>query len=95
LNKSHENSLDDASIGQCFVVSGFAVSDDDSGREQHKALARMMEMGLIEGAVVRKLYAAPFSRDPIAIEVDGHLIALRRTEAKMVMVVADQAGARH
>ena len=40
-----------------------------------------LEMGLLEGSAVRVVHEAPLGGDPIAVEVRGALIALRRQEA--------------
>lgn len=50
------------------------------------ALARrMMEMGLVPGAPVRIIKAAPFG-DPLEISVRRYNLALRRSEAQIVTV---------
>ena len=45
-----------------------------------------LEMGLLEGSEVRVVHEAPISRDPIAVQVRGALIALRRQEADYIRV---------
>ncbi|MFS2011969.1 ferrous iron transport protein A [Azospirillum sp. CT11-132] len=47
---------------------------------------RLIEMGLVEGAVIEILYEGFPARDPIAIRVNDHTIALRRNEANAVLV---------
>lgn len=62
-----------------------AVGSSDQGEEG--ALVRaLLEMGVIEGSEIQILHEAPWSRDPIAVEVRGGLIALRRQEAALVRV---------
>ncbi len=57
------------------------------GQTGGDALVRaLLEMGVLEGSDVRILHEAPISGDPIAIEVRGALIALRRQEARCVRV---------
>lgn len=51
----------------------------------HPAARRLMEMGIVPGAQISVLRAAPFG-DPLQIEVRGSLLALRRTEAAAVEV---------
>ena len=48
---------------------------------------RLIEMGLSEGAVIEVMHEGAFGRDPIAIRVDDHTVALRRNEARAVRVV--------
>lgn len=51
---------------------------------------RLMEMGFLEGTRIELLHEAPWSGDPIAINIRGSLIALRRTEADAVRVCLDE-----
>lgn len=45
--------------------------------------AKMAEMGIIEGAELSLAFKAPFG-DPIAIELNGTLLSLRKNEASLV-----------
>lgn len=47
---------------------------------------RLIEMGLVEGARIEVLHEGFPGRDPIAIRVDDHTVALRRAEANAVVV---------
>lgn len=47
---------------------------------------RLIEMGLVEGARIEVLHEGFPGRDPIAVRVDDHTVALRRAEANAVMV---------
>ena len=47
---------------------------------------RLMEMGVVPGAPVRVIKAAPLG-DPIEIRVRGYHLALRRAEAQSIIVV--------
>jgi ferrous iron transport protein A len=47
---------------------------------------RLMEMGVVPGAPVRVIKAAPLG-DPIEVRVRGYHLALRRTEAQTISVV--------
>jgi ferrous iron transport protein A len=46
---------------------------------------RLMEMGVVPGAPVRVIKAAPLG-DPIEVRVRGYHLALRRTEAQTISV---------
>ena len=46
---------------------------------------KMMEMGLIEGRILRVLFRAPFG-GPMAIDVNGYTLSLRKDEAELVFV---------
>ncbi len=47
---------------------------------------RLIEMGLVEGAVIEVLHEGFPRRDPMAVRVSDHTVALRRAEANAVIV---------
>ncbi len=47
--------------------------------------SKLLEMGLTPGSLVTHLYHAPFG-DPIAIEVDGYVLSMRKQEAALIEV---------
>jgi ferrous iron transport protein A len=47
---------------------------------------RLLEMGLIEGAPIEIVHEGLFGRDPIAVKLADRTVALRRREARAVMV---------
>lgn len=47
---------------------------------------RLIEMGFVEGAPVEILHEGFPKRDPIAVRVNEHTVALRRTEAAAILV---------
>lgn len=47
---------------------------------------RLMEMGLLLDEKIEVLHQAPFGGDPIAIQVRGSVLALRRSEAQAILV---------
>jgi ferrous iron transport protein A len=49
---------------------------------------RLIEMGLVEGACIQILHEGFPGRDPIAVKVNDHTVALRRGEANAVIVRA-------
>lgn len=46
---------------------------------------KLMEMGLTEGSTVKVLYRAPLG-DPIAIDIKGYVLSLRKSEAALIQV---------
>jgi ferrous iron transport protein A len=74
-------SLDILPIGATARVTGVSGSG---------AIARrLMEMGVVPGAPVRIIKAAPLG-DPIEVRVRGYHLALRRTEAQTISVTSDE-----
>ncbi|MCP9494799.1 MAG: ferrous iron transport protein A [Pyrinomonadaceae bacterium MAG19_C2-C3] len=66
----------------------FGVQARITGIDSRDAVARrLMEMGVLPGAMVRVIKAAPFGC-PLEIEVRGYRLAMRRAEAAHVSVVA-------
>ena len=47
---------------------------------------RILEMGILEGSSIRVVHLAPLGGDPIAVQVRGALIALRKQEAQAIAV---------
>jgi len=47
---------------------------------------RLLELGFVEGARIELLHEGLFGRDPIAILLDDRRVALRRREARVVLV---------
>jgi len=69
-------SLDSAELGKQYVI-----------REVKEVSwkNKMLELGLIPNQKIELVLVAPFG-DPIAIELDGVVISLRKTEAKYILV---------
>ena len=55
---------------------------------------RLLEIGFTEGASIEVLHEGLFGRDPIVALVDGTRIALRRREAAVIFIAADDASSR-
>lgn len=53
---------------------------------------KLLEMGLLENQLVRVLYRAPFG-DPIAVDINGYVLSLRLSEAKLVSVLSNDDSA--
>lgn len=68
--------LGDVAIGGSAVISGF-----DEGAQ----VRRFVEMGLVPGTRVTVLRSAPFG-DPIEYAVMGGRIAMRRSDASVILV---------
>jgi ferrous iron transport protein A len=47
---------------------------------------KLVEMGLTEGLELRLSHTGPFGRDPIAIEANDRVIALRRRDASHILI---------
>lgn len=47
--------------------------------------AKLIEMGLYKGKQVKVLFKAPFG-DPIAIDIEGYVLSLRKDEADQVQI---------
>lgn len=48
--------------------------------------SRLVDLGFFEGESVEVIAEAPWSRDPIVVQVGASIIALRRSEAQLVCV---------
>jgi ferrous iron transport protein A len=79
--KSIPRSLDILPIGATARVTGVSGSG--------AVARRLLEMGVVPGAPVRIIKAAPLG-DPIEVRVRGYHLALRRTEAQTISVMSDE-----
>ena len=59
------------------------AADDLPAAEMER---RLLEMGFVEGARVEILHEGLFGADPIAVKLDDMRVALRRRDARGVMV---------
>ncbi len=80
--KSHLSTTDELSLAKLPIgAQARVLAVNGSG-----AIARrLMEMGVVPGAPVRVIKAAPLG-DPLEIRVRGYHLALRRTEAQTITV---------
>ncbi len=72
------------------TINATQLSPDGSGRVVALAHSgslrqRLFDLGLIPGALIRRRYTAP-TGTPIAFEVQGTIVALRRRDAEQVTV---------
>ena len=70
--------------GQTGRVTGLSTASLDPDLEQ-----RLLRLGFAEDAKIAVLHEGPVRRDPMAVKVDGVLIALRRREADWILVEID------
>lgn len=55
--------------------------------EGHDLIERLREMGFEEGSEIVVRHFGFVMRDPIAVDVDGVRVAIRRNEAKVIQVL--------
>tara|TARA_X000001036_G_C20597590_1_gene773577 strand:- start:899 stop:1117 length:219 start_codon:yes stop_codon:yes gene_type:complete len=53
--------------------------------KKHPLATKLVDMGLFSGKEVKLLFKAPFG-DPIAIDVQGYTLSLRKEEAALISV---------
>ncbi len=68
--------LDTLEIGQRATIQSFT---------DNSLSLKLIEMGCLPGEIIKLVNIAPFG-DPIAIEVSGYLLSLRKQEASTVVV---------
>ena len=73
--------LDQLEKNKPMIVRSLARGSDFDG-----LTSKLMDMGLYPGKQVTVVLKAPFG-DPIAVDVDGYLLSLRKFEASLVEVV--------
>ena len=83
--------LSDASRGDRGVVLRvLSEGDGAGGLEQDELERRLLEIGFVEGARVEILHEGFIGRDPIAVKLDDMRVALRRREARGVLLQLDE-----
>lgn len=65
------------------IANGMTVVVSDLKETALKV--KLMEMGLISGKHLKVLFRAPFG-DPIAVDIEGYVLSLRKSEADQVIV---------
>jgi ferrous iron transport protein A len=73
--------LTDLPIGSSAVIKDIPV-----GHDEH--ITRLRELGLVPGTKIRLVRRAPLG-DPLEIAVRGSRLAIRRSEARHIQIVAD------
>ena len=86
--------LSDARKGFAGVIIQVLVPPTAGGLDGAEIERRLLEMGFVEDAPVEIVHEGLFGRDPIAIRLADRTVALRRREARSVMVRATAAPAR-
>jgi ferrous iron transport protein A len=62
------------------------------GIEQAELERRLLEIGFVEGARVELLHEGFIGRDPIAVKLDDMRVALRRREARGILLELESSG---
>lgn len=89
---NRDTTLADGRRGFCGVISAVRVQDDASQSLDPEELERrLLEIGFVEGARVEILHEGFMGRDPIVVRLDDTRVALRRREARAVVVREDPA----
>lgn len=81
--------LGDLAIGkpaQIVEIVGQGADNKPGGVDGAELERRLLEMGFLEGEEVEILHEGPVGRDPIAVRLGGMIIAIRRFEARAVIV---------
>ncbi|MEJ0065948.1 MAG: FeoA family protein [Caulobacteraceae bacterium] len=80
--------LSAARRGFAGVIVEVKAGDQSGGLSGSEIERRLLEMGFVEGAPVHLVHEGVFGRDPIAVRLADRTVALRRREARAVMVRA-------
>lgn len=78
--------LSAARRGFAGVIVQVQGADQAGGLSGAEIERRLLEMGFVEGASVQLVHEGVFGRDPIAVRLSDRTVALRRREARAVMV---------
>jgi ferrous iron transport protein A len=78
--------LSDGGRGFSGVITRLAAHDEPGGLPAGELERRLLEMGFVEGARVEIIHEGFIARDPIAVRLDDMRVALRRRDARGVLV---------
>jgi ferrous iron transport protein A len=78
--------LDALRRGQQGLVISIDLDSMPGPLKPSEVERRLIEFGFVEGARVELLHEAFPGRDPIAVRIDDHTVALRRKEARAVII---------
>ena len=65
-------------VATVSAIDWSALSDADA--------KRLRNLGFDEGVEIEALHGAPFGKDPLAIRIGRMMVAMRRAQARAVMV---------
>lgn len=83
-------SLADGRRGFAGVIAGIDIAAPAAGGLAAPELERrLLEMGFVEGARVEILHEGFIGRDPICVRLDDMRVALRRRDARGILVRRD------
>ena len=85
--------LSDLGAGARGLIKGIEPEGHDGpGEIGHEELERrLLEMGFVEGARFQVLHEGLVGRDPMALRLDDMRVALRRREARSIIIECDAA----
>ena len=63
-------------------ITGF----DDNQDHATRMVKRLRELGFEEGCEVEVLHFGPLGADPLAVQIEGVTVALRRAEACLIQI---------
>jgi ferrous iron transport protein A len=83
--------LSDVGKGDRGLIKGIVPEGHDGpGEIGHDELERrLLEMGFVEGARFQVLHEGLVGRDPMALRLDDMRVALRRREARAILIERD------
>lgn len=90
--------LSDLSKNATAIILSIEDSHPTDSVEHHASIAktdtiahRLKELGFVPGELVRLITVAPFGGDPILVQIGFTRFALRKSEAKRILVEAKTA----
>jgi ferrous iron transport protein A len=86
--------LSEGRVGFAGTIVDVRADDQAGGLSGAEIERRLLEMGFVEGASIRLVHEGLLGRDPIAVKLADRTVALRRREARAVMVRASDETSR-
>ena len=86
MGKAHRSLLGHLNKGARAEIIALDESSTVTPLKPGELERRLIEMGFVEGAQIEILHEGFPKRDPIAVRVADHVVALRRAEANAIVV---------
>ncbi len=78
--------LDIGDKAKIIQITGVSARAEDGYIGQAELEHRLLEAGFMEGEIIEVIHHGPVSHDPMAVQIDDMIVALRRNEAKSIHI---------
>jgi ferrous iron transport protein A len=85
-NREGQTTLAEMRYGEKGRIASISSPAAESPENNESLAARLLELGIMEGAEIEALHRSPFGGDPMSVKVERTIIALRRADASTIII---------